>query len=362
MDKTRISSIQLFLLISGFLYGSSVILTPGVGAGRDAWLAIILGGTAGTLLMWVYAAIASLNPSKTLVDILREKMGKVIGSILSVLYIWYFIHLASLVFRNFGEFICTTTYPETPMAVVIGILALVLLYAVNGGIEVLGRLSELLVPLVPLVVSIISLSLITVNDFTAFLPVLENGMAPVVNAAFGYLTFPFGETIVFLMVFSNLNRREKLKKVVTTSSVTSTLLTLLVFLRDLFALGSDLITRATFIPHLTSLLIPEFNVDPLVDINLLIAGGIKISVCIYAASRALSQVAGIDEYRTLSRAVCTFCAVLSVWVYENLIEMFRWAQMIWPYYSIPFQIIIPLLVLLLSLLGKNKPSKAGEGR
>ena len=74
MEKTRISSIQLFLLLTGFLFGSTVILAPAKGAKHDAWLSILLGGAGGTLLMGVYAAIASLNPSKTLVDILREKM------------------------------------------------------------------------------------------------------------------------------------------------------------------------------------------------------------------------------------------------------------------------------------------------
>jgi len=308
--------------------------------------------------MGIYAAIASLNPSKTLVDILKEKMGKVIGNMFAVLYIWYFIHLASLVFRNFGEFICTVTFPETPMVVVIGLFAVILVYAINSGIEVIGRLSELLVPVIPLVVLIISLSLITVHDFTAFLPILENGITPVLNAAFGFISFPFGEAIAFLMLFPHLNKKEKLKKVVFVSAAVSTLLGIILFFRDIFVLGSDLMARSTFIPHLTSLLIPGLNVEPLVDINLLIGGGVKISVCIYAAARALSQIAGIDDYRKLTGAISTFCVVLSIWVYENVLEMFNWAEKVWLYYSIPFQIVVPLLLLLLSLRKKSKPSNA----
>ena len=80
-------------------------------------------------------------------------------------------------------------------------------------------------------------------------------------------------------------------------------------------------TRATFVPHLVSLLIPGLNVEPLVDTNLLIGGGVKISVCIYAAARAVSQVAHIDDYRKLTGAITTFCVVLSLWEYENQIEM-----------------------------------------
>lgn len=353
MGKVRISSIQLFMLLSGFLFGSTVILTPTSGAKNDAWMAILLGGAGGALLMWLYAKIAMLNPSKTLVDILRERMGKIVGSIVSVLYIWYFIHLASLVLRNFGEFICTTTLPETPMAVVIGLFAAVLVFVINSGIEVLGRLGELLVPVVPLVILIICLSIITAADFEALLPVMENGITPVLKAAFGLMTFPFGETVAFLMLFQYLNNQAKLKKVVIASAGALTLSGLVIFLRDVFVLGSELMSRATFVPHLTTLLIPGVNVEPLVDINLLISGGIKISVCIYAAAKALCQLAGIDDYTRLTGAIATFCVVLSVWIYENVIDMFNWAEKVWPFYSIPFQIIIPVLLLLLSL--RKKP-------
>ncbi|NLM11416.1 MAG: GerAB/ArcD/ProY family transporter [Clostridiaceae bacterium] len=103
---------------------------------------MLIGGAGGILLMGIYVALATLNPSKTLIDILRERLGKVAGSILAVLYIWYFIHLASLVLRDFGEFICTVTFPKTPMVVVIGAFAITLVYVINGGIEVIGRIAS----------------------------------------------------------------------------------------------------------------------------------------------------------------------------------------------------------------------------
>ncbi|HEY8421670.1 MAG TPA: endospore germination permease [Thermoclostridium sp.] len=353
MEKMKISSIQLFLILSGFLFGSTVILAPAKGAKNDAWLAILIGGIIGALLMVIYAAISMLNPSKTLVDILQEKMGNVAGNIFAVLYIWYFIHLSSLVLRDFGEFICTVTFPETPMAVVIGLFAAVLVYIINSGIEVIGRLSELMVPVIPLVVLIISLPVFTVHDFTEFFPILGEGIAPVLSAAYNFICFPYGEAVAFLMVFTHLNKKERLKKIVFIATMVSTLMGVIVFLRDIIVLGTDLISRATFIPHLTSLLIPGLNVEPLVDINLLIGGGVKISVCIYAATRALSQIAGIDDYRKLTGAIATFCVVLSIWGHENLLDLLDWSESVWPYYSIPFQIVIPLLLLVLSLRRKN---------
>ncbi|HQK35676.1 MAG TPA: endospore germination permease [Spirochaetales bacterium] len=358
MEKAKISGIQLSLLFTGFLFGSVIIMNPAISAKNDAWLSIILGGFGGTLLIWIYASIALLNPSKTLVEILQEKLGKILGNTIAILYIWYFIHLASLVFRNFGEFIATVTFPETPMVVVLVIFALILVYSINSGIEVMGRLSELFVPIIPVVAIMVAFALITIHDFSAFMPIMENGIGPVLKAAIEFITFPNGETVVFLMLFPHLNKKENLKKATMLSVLAFIILSLFIFFRDISVLGSDLMFRATFANHLTSLLIPGINVEPLIDINLLIGGGIKISVCIYAAVKALSQVLGISDYRILTAAVTTFCVVLSIWVYENVLEMFSWAEKVWPYYSIPFQIVIPLLLFFLSLRKKFEPSNA----
>mgnify|MGYP001379950633 CR=1 FL=1 len=208
MEKVQISHIQLFMLLSGFLFGSTVIISPVQEAANDGWLAILLGGAGGFLLMWLYVKIALLNPSKTLVEILKERMGKVVGNILAVFYIWYFIHVASIVFRDFGEFITALTFPETPMGVIIGIFAVLVVYVLNSGIEVLARLCEILVPIIYTAILIISLALITVRDFTAFLPFLENGITP----GFFHYIFSFRGSGCFPNGVSDFVQRGKVEK------------------------------------------------------------------------------------------------------------------------------------------------------
>lgn len=360
MEKARISSLQLFLLILGFLFGSTVILNPATSARSDGWLVILIGGAGGTLLMLLYASISLLNPSKTLVDILRYRFGRFIGNIISILYIWYFIHLASLVLRNFGSFIISTTYPQTPLEVIIITFMLVILYSLNSGIEVMGRVAEIIVPAVPVIAILISLGILTVHDFTAFFPILANGISPVLKASLNLLTFPYGEAVAFLMIFPYLNKRENLKKVSILSALSSVVLFLFIFFRDIIVLGSHFIDSATFVPHLTSVLIPSINLEPLFDINLTIGGGVKVAVCLYAATNVLNQILRAGDYRKFTTPLALFCIVLSIWAYENVFEMFHWAEKIWPYYSLPFQLFIPLILLVLSLIKRDKSAHQGS--
>lgn len=58
LEKDRISNFQLSVLIIGFVFGSSLILNPGVNAGHDAWIAVSLGLMEGLLIAWIFTALA----------------------------------------------------------------------------------------------------------------------------------------------------------------------------------------------------------------------------------------------------------------------------------------------------------------
>ena len=139
------------------------------------------------LLITLYSLIVLLNPSRTLVEILRDRFGNAIGSVVAVFYIWYFIHLASLVFRDFGSFLVTTTYPRTPMEVIIALFALSIIYAANSGIEVMGRISETLYHY--LFINYYWRQYRNTHDYRLS-SCIGNGIKPVIKESFNLLTFP----------------------------------------------------------------------------------------------------------------------------------------------------------------------------
>ena len=355
VSSVRISNLQFSLLLFGFLYGSAVIINPASAAGRDAWLAIISSWVGGLGLISIYVGLSRLNPGKNLVEILLSHLGKYVGGLIALLYIWYFTHLAALVTRNFGEFMVATTYPLTPMPFIIISSLLVSIYALRSGLEVIARVGgELLVPIIPIPIIIALVSLFPKYDPSSILPVLENGIKPMVGPAFGTLTFPFGETVVFLMIFHHLNKPEKTFKY---SYLVFTIILLIFlnnFIRDLSVLGEGLFKRALYTPHIIAQLIPGLSIEPLVAVNFFIGGGVKTTLCLFAAASGLIQLFKLTNYKMIVTALTIFTAVLTVWVYRSPMEMFGWAKKEWPVYSIPFQIIIPLILLVISWIKNSK--------
>ncbi|MEC9488477.1 MAG: endospore germination permease, partial [Halanaerobium sp.] len=311
------------------------------------------GWLGGLILLRIYLAIARLHPGKNYFQILTSLFGKWVGGGLGLLHIWYFLHLASLVSRNFGEFFITADYPDTPMVFIIVAIMVVLTFSLKKGIEVISRTSEMLVPLLILLAFLIFFLLIPQYDLNNLQPVLASRIESVLSRSFSVLTFPFGELVVFLVIFPLLREEEHLFKTGYLAWLIGGILLLLITVRDLLVLGPDMFAKTLFPPLYSTRLMPFtsfFNIDPLISVDLLIGGGTKIIILIFGVFTGLANIFKLGENKALITPVAALVISISVWIYSNTMEMVQWAANIYPIYAIPFQIIIPGLVLLFSLL------------
>jgi len=274
IKNVKISNYQLGMLIMGFLFGSSAVMNPTIQVAQDAWLAYIFGLVQGLALIWIYVKLSLLNQGQSLIEILKTHFGKYLGTMVSLLYIWYFVHLAALVLRNYGEHMTVTVFFDTPEVFTMGCFALLVGYCLRSGLEVTARAAEMLMPYLFLFVLAIFLLLAREYDMQNIFPILENGLAPVIKVSYSLLTFPFGEMVAFLMIFPALSSYKSLKKVTLLSSLLMGLILLGITLRDLLSLGPDLLVRLVFPPSLSTELIPELQLEPLISVNLLLGGWI----------------------------------------------------------------------------------------
>lgn len=67
----------------------------------------------------------------------------------------------------------------------------------------------------------------------------------------------------------------------------------------------------------------------------------------------IAQLFALDDYKPLVIPVAVISVALSIWVFDNVLELIQWGVEVWPYYSILFQMVIPLLLLFVSLTRKK---------
>ncbi len=345
-----INNKQAICMMAIFVMGSTLIIGTGGAAKNDTWIAIVLGFTMALPVVFMYARILTLFKGINIYDIVQLVFGKVIGKAIVLIYTWYAFHLGAMVLRNFGEFINTVAMPETPIIVPMLLLGMLCIMVVEGGIEVLGRVAKFLFPVIIvtlLVVNILGIS----NIHPEYIkPIFYNGLAPVAAGAFSAFSFPFAETILFTTILAALQPSQSVYKVYLYGLLIGAMVVLIISTRNIMVLSPDIVSAAYFPSHISVSRISIGNFLQRIEVTvatvLIVTIFIKASVCLYAACLGVSKIFGLPNHRTITTQMGLLMIYFSYILYDDIIEMTDWAFKVYAYYAFPFQVIIPLIILI----------------
>lgn len=350
MRKETISFVEGFSMLTLFIMGSTLILGAAPEAKRDKWIAIIIATLVSIIIVSAYSKIATTFPGKTIFDIFELLLGKIFGKILTILYIWYFLHLGSLVMRNFGEFMNVLAMPETPIFISIICIGVLCIWVVKSGIEVLARTSKVLFITCIAVIIIIQFCTIPILDISNIKPIVENGWIPIIDGAFSTISFPYAESIVFMGALYCIEKKNLVYKVYISSVIIAGIFILVIALRNLFVLGESVVEGLYFPAYLA---VSKINIGDFIQrvegsVSIVFAAGVfvKISLCLLAASNGIAKLFNLKDYRSVVIQTGLIMSYLAYFVYDSIMEMSYWATKIYKYYAFPFQIIIPLIMLI----------------
>lgn len=362
MDSEIITKKQFISIMVSFLLGSSLVLGVGGTAKRDTWIAILVAMGISIPVLCMYARLVSLYPGKGLYDILIAAFGNIPGKIIILLYTWYAFHLGGLVIRNFTEFIMVVTLPQTPQYIIAFFMIVLSIWAVRSGIEVIGRWAAIVLPLLLAAIILVSFLFIPILELKNIKPVLSEGIRPVLTSAFSVFAFPFAEMVLFTVIFGNLKKGNSPYKVYFWSIFIGGLVIILVTVRSLMSLGMGNVSILYFSSYASVRLVNvgEFlqRIEVSVVMVFMLSGFVKVCICLLAAGRGIAKVLDLDGYRHIVAPAGLLMMIFSIVLYSNTKEMFVWAINIYPYYAIPFQVVLPLIIWITaeikSHLAKNK--------
>jgi spore germination protein KB len=365
LSKEKISDVQGIKIMILFIFGSALVMGTGGEAERDMWISIIVAVLLAIPVYLVYSRILTLFPGKDLFEILELNFGKFFGKFISLVFIWFAFHLGTLILRNFGEFIIAVALPETPMVVPMIIFGFLCIWGARAGVETIAKCSEYFLFFVMSLIILFGLLSIPNMDMDNIMPIMGNGLGKALAGVLSSFTFPFGETVVFMMIFSALQNKKSPYKVYITALLIAGTVVVYIVLRNLTVLGPATI-KAVYFPSYSA--ISRVNIgnflqrmELAVTIVFILSGYIKIAVCLLAATKGVARVLGFDDYRILVMPIGLLMINLSYIIYKDIVEMFDWAFKVWPYYAIPFQIILPVMIWIaieLKQRAKNKPKEA----
>ncbi|MNO26443.1 Spore germination protein YndE [compost metagenome] len=353
----RVSEIAITLAL--FELGSTPLFLLGGEAKQDAWLAMITAAAAGFILLLAYLWIYRLDPERDLFEICLQYLGKVPGWIVAFSFVGYFTYECSRNLRDVGELCIMTLLNQTPLVMISLLVIFVSTYVSGYGPKVFFRLCVIFIYILTFGYALILASIPMTGLFHPefMFPILENGFKPVWDSAIPELvSFPFGQTVLFLVFFKYAPKGKKLgKAIVSTYIVISLLLTLLnqmvILVLNPEVAGLTTYPLLTVVQMIHAAQIVE-RADALFILILFIGLGVKMSIFLIASAIGMQRLTTIRYKIWLMPLALT---VLALSFISRTYTDFIWIGLHYVVVRVfpIFQVALPAIILITLLIRKR---------
>ncbi len=362
LEKGVITNTQLMFFLFSALQGGIVAANFNYALTKqDTWLAVLGAFVLAVPIMLIYIALAKKHIGKSLTQINEAVFGPYLGRALSVAYIWFFLQLMIHYAYFFNSFWITFIMPNTPRFIFVSMLFIVSAMAVKGGIKVIAQCGFFLAIIVSLMVVLIFVLLIKNMDFSNLLPVFSTSPKEYIQSVHVFLAIPILDQVAMLVYLPYVSNKKKITKPVLLALVMNTALLLLNVVGNLAAAGIRAISSTSVSYAITQ----EINIaevlerlDVLIALTLLLTVFIKVTIFFYATVISAAETLRLNAYQPLIVPVALLVVSLAVTLYPSDMEQVYAAKFIWPFNAVTYEIMLPLLTLVVSFFRKKpKPGR-----
>lgn len=313
----------LFIMRTTIVISFLPVLTS-ANALQDAWVAALIT-FVGTALMVVYiASLGKYFPGQTVIEYSQNIVGPWLGRLLSLFYIWAFLHMASFDIRIYAEVIKSGFLTNTPLSFIIGTMIFAAVAAAYAGIEVIGRAADLVFPLF-VTMLILSLALpLTVFELSNLEPVLARGLRPPLMASITPIAVGM-QALMLTIVQAHANKPQNINRTGLLAIAGASLVLVLVALLTVGVIGADAGARSTFpfFRAIRAVEISEFLER--VEAPLIFAWGfglfIGVSTFLYCLTRGISQWLNLADHRHIILPMAVIWGAHAIHVAEDIFQV-----------------------------------------
>jgi spore germination protein len=184
--EDKLKGINMVSILINALIGIRIITLPRdvtKYAKNDAWISMIIMYFVILATAYAFYWIALQYPGLNFSQINEVVLGKVIGKIIMVVIATYIISSLGLSLRVFAESLRLFLLDRTPLNLIMIIMILTVVMCLRSGIKTTIIVFDILLPIVLLFIFFLAILPINATDPKNLLPVLHNGIKPVLRGA-----------------------------------------------------------------------------------------------------------------------------------------------------------------------------------
>ncbi|WP_425446253.1 GerAB/ArcD/ProY family transporter [Dethiothermospora halolimnae] len=359
-NNNKITNGQLMAIILGNIIGVGVLSLPRALADsldQNGWVLILVSGFITIIMTIIITRLMLYKPGKTIAEFARDIVTTPIADFFSFLYILYLLFFAAFVVRVFAEVIKMFLLTKTPTEVIIITMLLTIAYIGRRGVEGIGRIAVLMIPIIILPLIIIFFVILPELEFSNLLPVFRFKFADLVKGIPDtFFSFAGFDLLILFMAYSS-NPKKAMKYNISAVLVTMAVY-LLIFITVISRFGV-VETQHLLWPTLSLMGTIDFpgafieNIQGVIMALWVLVAFTTLTPLIYGLALTASKLFRVKEYNFFVLPIIPIIFILAL-VPDNLASIYDYITKI-SYYLGSFIIIVaPIIVFAVSLFKKGK--------
>lgn len=360
MKPQFITGSQLTALVIATILSTAVLILPTLvvmQAEQSAWLTPWIALPISLAVTHMIVKLHARHPGQTLIEYAPKVLGKPLGILVGVLYVWWIFHATATIVQEHSLFLDSTILIQTPAAIFYGSLVILAVYILWQGMHVLVYLSQLLWPII-LILVLIVLALVSPEVEPGNLkPLVSYGGIPTLLVGSLGPASVLGEVVLLNLFLPYVKPGVNISREITKGLVITTLTLSLVLAAIVAVFNAEETVRLQFPFYSLArfVFIGAFlnRLDSLFVTVWVMAVAVQLTVWLLAGVLALSQLTGLKSSKGLLPPAALFVAALSTLLYDNVAQMTTFLQEVWSIYALSIETGLPALVFLVAILRKR---------
>lgn len=360
MNREVISGRQLVALVFTFIIATGTLYLPSFvtqNAGQDGWISVLVAGLVGVVVVLIVTVVGLKYPKLTLIEYSEIILGKWPGKIVGLIFIVFYLHMTSIIIREVSSTVSAYIMTGSSLEVITIILFVISAYTVKKGLEVIARLNIIILMITFISMFICLALLIKDMNIELLTPVLSKGFVPVIKDSISVSGW-FGEvvSIAFLIPFINKPKETRICSIIGVlwASVTLSFLVALVIM--VFGAKLPSILTAPTLEAVRIINVSDYiqRAEIIFLIPWILSNIIKICFFYYITVLIISKWSKLENMSIVVLPVGLFIFPMSLALFRNSISLIQFLDKIWGVYSLPIELGIPVLLLIIGAIRRKR--------
>jgi spore germination protein KB len=358
--KVRISAEQFGILVMLNTIGTTILIVPAglaAEAKQDAWIPAIVAIAIGILVIWLHNALGGLFPEMTFIEYSKKILGKWVGSVVSIGFVYFSFIGASTLVWVMGNFIVSQIMPGTPTAVIYIFFVAVVIFGLNVGLEPIARSAEIFLPWVIIFFLLLVLLPLPEVNFHNLQPMMDSETKPILRATLSFLSVAILPLVVFQMVVPTGKRSKQTNRAFYLGNIMGSIILLIITLLTILVLGPELTARNNYPSFVLAkkVTIAGFleRIEVIMALIWFITIYFKTTTYCYACVKGLAQILSLKDDRMLILPFGMILTAFSMIIYPNVVYANEWDTKTWIPYSLMYGLFLPLLLYIVAFIKRN---------